>query len=157
MTDPSTILRGLRTPLARLGVELGDVTDDATLDDLEEVLLRALDAVDRLRPVRQAPAEAELTGRARAVERLAAQGLTDAEIGARVGASAEAVRSIRRRAAVPSARPAGGAALRTGWEARVLEVLAAGGDRRAVAEALGWTLGTASTRISQLRRRGLTP
>lgn len=157
-SDPSQILRSLRRGLALLGVDTGDVPDTSTVDDLEAVLVEALEGVDRLRPVahQRPPAERYESLYADQIRRLAEEGLSDPQIAERLRLrSTEAVRSVRRRSGIeaavaPGPPTAGQKALRL---ARLRELYDSGAGRAAMAEELGLTEASVSTYLTELGLR----
>lgn len=149
---PALLLRRLRSAAEYAGVPLGSVDDDATHDDALELLYAIADRVDAAGPTPTPPRPAS-SAEVEDVRRLAGEGLSDPEIAARLGIGRSAVHSTRRRHGIPAGVPPG-PPNRSGWQARVLELLAAGRSRDEIAADLGWTRGTLATRMSTLRRSG---
>jgi chaperonin GroEL (HSP60 family) len=152
---PAQVIRALGTAcwLAGLETEHAQAVRASDLDALIDLLDALIEAVGASRPTRETRVERMAAARPRVAE-LAGQGKSDPEIAEAIGAIRTAVRAIRRRYEIPAGVPGGGAALRSGWEARLRELLARVPPltRAELAEAMGYTPRTLQQRLSDLRR-----
>lgn len=158
---PSSTIRSLAAACRLAGLsaehaaalEQGDAATPIDVLDLLAELTAQWEA--QLAPPEQSVRELARTGRPlehdhEAVLRLAREGLTDAEVGGRLGISPATVRTIRRRHGVISEGRPGP---RSGWEERLRGLHERGLTTPELVAETGWTIQTVRQRLSVLGLR----
>ena len=152
---PAQLIRRLRPLAGEWGVAVDEPDDDASHDDAIAELDRLAEAVDRARPGHDPATAGELRPSLRSVRiaELARAGRTDPQIAAEIGATTDAVRSLRRRAGVAPGIAPGSGQPRSGWEARTRELHARGLTNAEIAAETGWAIHTVQQRLWRLGLR----
>lgn len=148
---------------AEIHARLVGLEDEATLDDVLELLDELVDAVDRQRPA-SPPEDKPQDGRGLArgehsaeILRLVGEGLRDREIAQRLGVGVDLVRGVRRRAGVAAAPWTPPAEARSGWQERLRELHGEELLVAEIAERTGWTIRTVQQRLHALGLRAHRP